>query len=107
MNIDNHNAYIKMLVHGRPTKPFNIETFPPPPGKPEYLESIKQLSYAAFGRPRAEVEAEIMVKYQKQAPVVAAAAAPTPAAPIAAPAPAPRPVAPAAPAPAQNTPFQL
>ncbi len=115
MNIDNHNAYITMLVHGRPTKPFNIETFPPPPGKPEYLESIKQLSYAAFGRPRAEVEAEIMVKYQKQAPVAAAApvapapqpvmpaAAPMPTAPVHMPAYAPAP----APAPAQNTPFQL
>ena len=87
-----------MLVNGKPTKPFTIETYPPMAGKPEYLESMKQLSYATYGRPRAEVEAEIMAKYQNrqvtQAPaqVVASAAAPTPA---------------SASAPAQNSPFQL
>lgn len=86
MNIDNHNAYIKMLVNGKPTKPFTIETYPPMAGKPEYLESMKQLSYATYGRPRAEVEAEIMAKYQNRPVAQAPAAVPTSA---------------------QNSPFQL
>jgi hypothetical protein len=31
MNIENRNAYVKILVHGRPVTPFNIECLPPPP----------------------------------------------------------------------------
>ncbi len=31
-NLDNHNAYVKLLMDGRPVKPFNIEPVSPPPG---------------------------------------------------------------------------
>ena len=63
MKIDNHNAYISMLINGQPTKPFNIATFPPPQGIPAAVEKIKELSYLKYGRDREEVEAEIMGKY--------------------------------------------
>lgn len=66
MNLDNRNAYLKLLVHGRPVKPFNIETLPPPAGQPEILEKLKELSYLKFGRSREEVEAEILQKYQSE-----------------------------------------
>jgi len=63
MSIDNRNAYLKMLANGRPVKPFNIETLPPPQGNKEIVESIKQLSYLSHGRDRTLVEDEIMRKY--------------------------------------------
>ncbi|NQV88483.1 MAG: hypothetical protein HQ402_02945 [Parcubacteria group bacterium] len=68
MNLDNRNAYVKLLVDGRPLTPFNIETLAPPTGNPQNIEQVKQLSYIKYGNDRAIVEAEIMKKYQK-APV--------------------------------------
>ncbi len=65
INLDNRNAYIKFQVDGRPTKPFNIETLPPPKGNPSQIDKIKELSYLKFGRPRAEIEAEVMGRYKK------------------------------------------
>ncbi|HEY5588683.1 MAG TPA: hypothetical protein VIK86_06985, partial [Candidatus Paceibacterota bacterium] len=62
---DNYNAYLSMLINGQPTKPFNIRTLAPVNGTPEMVDKIKQLSYLKFGRPRAEVEDEIMAKYKK------------------------------------------
>jgi hypothetical protein len=65
MNIDNRNAVVKMLVDGKPTKAFNIETLPPPKGNPNSVESLKNLSYLKYGGDRSYIEAEIMKKYQK------------------------------------------
>ncbi len=64
MNIDNYNAYLKILSNGRPMKPFNIETLPAPKGNPEVVEKLKQLSYLTFGKDRAVIEAEISEKYK-------------------------------------------
>ncbi len=63
-NLENWNAYMKMLANGMPTKPFNIKTLPPPKGNNAITEKLKELSYLKFGRDRAEVEAEIMERYQ-------------------------------------------
>ncbi|MDB5266284.1 MAG: hypothetical protein JWN89_99 [Parcubacteria group bacterium] len=68
VNIDNRNAYIKMLVDGRPVAPFNIETLPPPPGHPDQIETIKRLSFGKYGGDKAEIEARIMEKYKKADP---------------------------------------
>ena len=65
INLDNRNAYMKLLVAGRPVKPFSLETVPPPEGKRDNIEKLKELSYLKFGRAREEVEAEIMAKYRK------------------------------------------
>jgi hypothetical protein len=65
MNLDNHNAYLKLLVGGRPVKPFNIETLAPPKGSPEIIEQLKELSYFKYGKDRTLVEAEIKKKYGK------------------------------------------
>ena len=64
MNVDNRNAYLKLLVHGRPVKPFNIETISPPQGDVSKIEHIKELSYAKYGKPREEVEKMILEKYK-------------------------------------------
>ncbi|MES2214294.1 MAG: TraM recognition domain-containing protein [Patescibacteria group bacterium] len=70
VNIDNRNAYIKMLVDGRPVKPFNIETLPPPQGHPDQIETIKRLSFGKYGGDRNEIEARILEKYKKEAPSI-------------------------------------
>jgi hypothetical protein len=66
IKLDNYSAYVSMLINGQPTKPFNIETIKPTEGNLEIVDKIKQLSYLTYGRPRAEVEEEIMEKYKKQ-----------------------------------------
>ena len=62
--LDNYNAYVSMLVNGQPTKPFNLKTFAPQKGNPDIVDNLKELSYAKYGRDRAEVEAEIMGRYK-------------------------------------------
>ncbi len=66
INIENRNAYLKILVDGKPVRPFNIETLPPPKGNPAIVDKIKELSYLKFGQDRSEVEAVIMEKYMKK-----------------------------------------
>ena len=69
MDVDNRNAYIKLLVSGRPVKPFNIEIPPPPQGDPVKVEKLKKLSFLTYGRDRHEVDEYIASKYAKPAPV--------------------------------------
>ena len=64
VNLDNYNAYIRLLANGRPSKPFNIVTMPPDKGNSAQVDKLKELSSLKFGRPRPEVEAEIMKKYE-------------------------------------------
>jgi hypothetical protein len=97
INIENRNAYLKILVNGKPVKPFNIETLPPPAGKTTHLEALKELSYLKFGKDRAIVEAEIMEKYKKAPPATPAPTPPTTSPPVPA-------ATPGAPIPATPTP---
>ncbi len=59
INIDNFNAYVKLLVHGETTRPFNVRIPRADVGNPETAEALKQYSRTAFGRDREEVEREI------------------------------------------------
>lgn len=61
--LDNYNAYLSLLVNGKPARPFNITTLPPEEADATKIEMLKQRSYEEFGRDRAEVEAEIAQKY--------------------------------------------
>lgn len=65
IKLENYNSYVKMLVRGMPTKPFNMKAYPTPKGDPTITEKIKQLSYLKFGRPREDVEKEIMARYSQ------------------------------------------
>ncbi len=69
LNIDNYNAYLKLLIHGQTSVPFNIRANPPGPKNVEQAERAKEYSRLAYGRPREEVEAEIQVRYQQQGAV--------------------------------------
>lgn len=65
IKLQNLNCYIKMLVNGVPIKAFNSVTPFPPKGSRELAEKMKELSYMKYGRPREEVEGEIMARYSK------------------------------------------
>jgi len=63
-SIDNFNAYLKMLVNGKPAEPFDIHLIPREVGDMSQVEAIKKLSSLKYGRDKAEVEAMVMGKYQ-------------------------------------------
>lgn len=65
MNIDNYQAHLKLLVSGRPVKPFTLQTYPPEKGNKEKMQQIVELSRQKYGGDRQEIEAEIMRKYRK------------------------------------------
>ncbi|RJQ32348.1 hypothetical protein C4572_01350 [Candidatus Parcubacteria bacterium] len=63
MNIDNYNAYLKLLIEGQSARPFNIKTLPFKKGDPERGRDAAMLSLARYGAPRSQVEEEIRRKY--------------------------------------------
>ncbi len=65
MNLDNRNAYVKLLAEGKLMKPFNIQTLAPRQGNPEQIELLKQFSYLKYGRRREDVEEGIDKRYRK------------------------------------------
>lgn len=77
MNIDNFNAYVKMLSHGRPTKPFNIRMMPQEKGNMAIVDNLKELSYLTYGQDKDIVEDAIMEKYKKEDSVKPVVKAPT------------------------------
>jgi hypothetical protein len=52
--------YLKLLIDGQTAPAFNVTPLPPTPGNPELAKQIKELSSLKYGRPRAEVEAEVL-----------------------------------------------
>ena len=63
INIERFNAYVKLMINGTASRPFNMQTLPPEPLGDAALElgaAIKQLSKLKYGRAREEVEAEIL-----------------------------------------------
>ncbi len=61
VNIERYNTYTKLMVNGTASKPFNMATLAPPKNpNMAQAEAIRQLSRLKFGRPRAEVEEELL-----------------------------------------------
>jgi hypothetical protein len=63
MRLSNRNAYIKLLSHGAPQKPFNIITNDTPKPEEHIGAIVKELSSLKYGTPREEVEDMIMKKF--------------------------------------------
>ena len=59
INIDNYNAYVKLLLNGQTSKPFNIRTLAPEKGDEAIRDALKELSRLRYGRRREDVEAEV------------------------------------------------
>ncbi|OGZ02327.1 MAG: hypothetical protein A2390_01575 [Candidatus Liptonbacteria bacterium RIFOXYB1_FULL_36_10] len=60
LNIENYNAYVKILINGQPSTPFSVKTFPPEFGSLEAAVAVKEMSRQKYGKDRQEVEASIL-----------------------------------------------
>lgn len=60
VNIEQYNAYVKLLVDNAPARPFNMKTIAPSHGDRGMALKIKDLSRLKYGRPRSEVQLEIL-----------------------------------------------
>ena len=61
VNIDRYRAYVKLMIDGTASRPFDLRTLPPAEGGSlERGAVIKRLSKLRHSRSRAEVEAEIL-----------------------------------------------
>lgn len=63
INLNNYNAYVKLLVDGEPQKPFNITTYPPEKGDLNIKESLKNMASEKYGRNKEEIEREVNAKF--------------------------------------------
>jgi hypothetical protein len=63
VNIENRNAYVKILVGGIPQKPFDMKTPDLPAANPAQVDDLIQLSSLTYGRDRATVENMIRERY--------------------------------------------
>jgi len=59
INVENLNAYAKILVRGEPTVPFNLKIIWLAGGAPAIAEGLKELSRLRYGRDLTEVETAI------------------------------------------------
>lgn len=59
VNIDNFNAYVKLLINDKTSRPFNIQTIREQSGEATMFDLIKEHSRTTYGRPRELVEDEI------------------------------------------------
>ncbi len=63
MNIENRNAYIRLLANGTPTKPFSFKTMPFVKKDLTYANKVIEHSLLQYGTPRAEIEELIRARY--------------------------------------------
>lgn len=64
INIENQNAYIKLLIDQSASKPFAMHTIFPPRGSRELGSAIRQISRLKHGRDKKLVAAEILERTQ-------------------------------------------
>ena len=64
INLDNFNAYVKLMINGQISVPFNMITYPGRPSSLELAKSIREISRLKYGRDRAMVEREIFERSQ-------------------------------------------
>lgn len=59
VNLDNFNLVIKLLMDGKASSPFRLQTIMPQKGNLEQIEIIKKISKLRYGKNKRSVEAEI------------------------------------------------
>ncbi len=77
-NIDNYNAYVKLMIKGAISRPFNMKCYPPTKGNLEIALAVKELSRLKYGKPRELVERNIMEQSQLGATMAKASGAMVP-----------------------------
>ena len=60
VNLDNFNAYAKLMVNGVSERPFSMQTIEPAQGRGDLQEKLREYSRLKYGRPRAQVEYDIL-----------------------------------------------
>lgn len=75
INVDNFNAYIKLMINNETSQPFNLMTEPPEQGNLENARAIKELSRLKYGREKSLVDKEVAERWKSAA---VPTAAPTP-----------------------------
>lgn len=63
MNIENRNAYMRIIAEGVPTTPFSMHTMDLPKPDLDYARELIEYSLLRYGTPRDEVEARIRARY--------------------------------------------
>lgn len=64
VNVDNYQAFARLLMNNELTKPFNLKTYPPTHGDQEVANALKELSRLRYGRDARIVNQEIMSRIQ-------------------------------------------
>ncbi len=64
INIDNYNAYLKLMINGKISQGFNMATYPPTKGNVEIGNRIKEISRLKYGKDREIIEKEILERSQ-------------------------------------------
>ena len=64
INIDNQNAYVKILINGATTTPFNVKTETAKEGSLDEAEKLRELCRQKYARPRREVEDMISKRFR-------------------------------------------
>jgi hypothetical protein len=62
INIDNFNAYAKILINNQTSKPFNIRTLKYSEPDMDLAHEVKELSFSKHGRERTDVERDILAR---------------------------------------------
>lgn len=65
MNIENYNAYVRLLANGTPMRPFNIKTYPTEEGDEKKIKRLIEQSYDTYGLARTKVEMRIASRYSR------------------------------------------
>ncbi len=63
MNIENRNAYMRIIAQGVPTAPFSMHTMDLPKPDLAYARELIEYSLMRYGADRNEVEASIRARY--------------------------------------------
>src|SRR6185503_6109839 len=72
INIDRFNAYVKLMIKGTASKPFNMETYPKPPGGSlEMAQTVRNLSRLKYGKVKSEVQGDILDRTKLGSPAKA------------------------------------
>lgn len=67
INLPNHTACLRLMTNGQPVSPFTLNNrLAKDRGDMSRVEPLKELSALKYGRPRAEVEEEVMRKFLKE-----------------------------------------
>jgi hypothetical protein len=62
VSLPNHHIYLKMMIDGNTSNPFSAVTLPPAKNSVSYQDRIIEASGGKYGKPRKEVEREILLR---------------------------------------------